>query len=271
MTTVGGSTPRVDEAASSALQSVTRALSVLELIASQPAGMAAKEVSARLGMPLPTVYRLLATLVDAGYLIHLTAEHRYGLGYRVRLLDQGLVSQLAVSNEVAEAIRLLHHEADAAAYYAVYRGIDVVIAHVVDSERRSRVQILDVGFHEATHATAFGKVMLAGMDASERDHYLDTFGQRGLTSSTITDRPRLLSQLDHVHRSNVALEVNEFQPGLTCMAAPVVSGVGQVVASVAVSLRSEDFRPRRWEIERAVRQGASRVTRALARHGRSDG
>lgn len=249
----------------SGLQSVTRALNVLELIASRSNGMTAKEVSARLAMPLPTVYRLLTTLLEAGYLVHLASEHRYGLGYRVRLLDQGLVSQLAVSDEVAETIRVLHVEADAAAYYAVYRGVDVVVAHVVDSERRPRVQILDVGFHEATHATAFGKVMLAGMSTAERQRYLDTFGQPGLTPNTITDRGRLLSQLAHVRRSSIALEVNEFQPGLTCMAAPVVDGSGQVVASVAVSLRTKDFGPRRWVIERAVRQGASRVTRALAR------
>ena len=259
---------REDEAAPPGLQSVTRALHVLELIASRPDGMTAKEVSARVGMPLPTVYRLLTTLVDSGYLIHLASEHKYGLGYRVRLLDQGLVSQLAVTDEVAETIRMLHHEADAAAYYAVYRGVDVVVAHVVDSERRPRVQILDVGFHEATHATAFGKVMLAGMSDSERESYLDTFGLPALTPNTITDRARLQSQLAHVRRSNVALEVNEFQPGLTCMAAPVTTATGQVVASVAVSLRSEDFAPRRWDIERAVRQGASRVTRALARSQR---
>lgn len=252
------------------LQSVTRALHVMEMVAATRDGVRAKDVAAALEMPLPTVYRLLSTLVDAGYLVHLVSEHRYGLGYRIRVLDQGLHGQLAVSDEVADAVARLHVEADAAAYYAVYRGVDVVVAHVVDSVRRPRVQILDVGFHEATHATAFGKVMLSGMSPEERDRYLDAFGLPALTPKTMTDRKVLGEHLRHVGEAGVALEVNEFQPGLTCMAAPVRSPAGQIVGSVAISLASHSFAPRRWDIERAVRQGAARVTRVLRQSGPAD-
>ena len=66
-----------------------------------------------------------------------------------------------------------------------------MVAHVVDSERRRRVQVLDIGFHEATHATAFGKVMLAAMTPEERDAYLDRVGLRRCTANTMTDRSAL--------------------------------------------------------------------------------
>jgi DNA-binding IclR family transcriptional regulator len=247
------------------VQSVSRALAALELVASSQDGVTAKELAGHLGLALPSAYHLLATLTDAGYLLHLAGDHRYALGYRVRLLEQGLERQLEVPRPVADAIRRLHGEADAAAYYAVYREVDVVIAHVVDSERRPRVRVLDVGFHEATHATAFGKVMLAAMDPEARADYLRRRGLRRCTDRTIVDRAALEGQLDQVRRSGVALEIGEFQLGLSCLAAPVWSPAGTVVASVAVSLPSPELQQRRWALEGAVRRGALVATRAVHR------
>ncbi len=247
------------------VQSVSRALRALEYVAASRDGVTAKQVAAHLELALPSTYHLLATLTESGYLVHLAHEHRYGLGYRVRLLEQGLERQLEIPAPIAEAIRRLHVEADAAAYYAVYREVDVVIAHVVDSDRRPRVRVLDVGFHEATHATAFGKVMLAAMQAHERRAYLDRAGLTRCTQSTILDRSALELHLEKVRKSGVALEIGEFQCGLSCLAAPVWSSAGAVVASVAISLPSAEFAGRRWDLERAVRRGALVATRAVNR------
>lgn len=245
------------------VQSVARALRALEFVAGHRDGVTAKEMAAHLDLAVPSTYHLLTTLTSAGYLVHLAQEHRYGLGYRVRLLEQGLERQLAAPARIVDTLRRLHLEADAAAYYAVYRDADVVVAHVVDSARRPRVRTLDVGFHEAAHATAFGKVMLAAMSAEERAGYLERAGLRRCSEHTIVDRAELEEHLSHVRRSGVALEIGEFQNGLSCLAAPVRSSAGAVVASVAVSLPSAELAARRWQVERAVRHGASATTRAV--------
>ncbi|GAA3589640.1 IclR family transcriptional regulator C-terminal domain-containing protein [Kribbella ginsengisoli] len=245
------------------MQSVSRALRAMEFVAASKDGVTAKEIAAHLELAVPSAYHLLATLTESGYLVHLAQDHRYGLGYRVRLLEQGLERQLEVRPLIAAAVRRLHLEADAAAYYAVYREVNVVVAHVVDSERRPRVQLLDIGFHEAAHATAFGKVMLAAMTPEDRAAYLDRVGLRQCTAKTLTDRTQLEGHLEQVRLSGVALEIGEFQDGLTCLAAPVRSSAGAVLASVAISLPSADFTARRWTVERAVRRGALLATRAV--------
>ena len=250
------------------LQSVARAMRLLEFVAAHRDGVSARQAAEHLEMALPSAYHLLATLTSSGYLTHLAQDHRYALGYRVRLLEQGLVRQLTVPALVAAAIRQVHKDADAAAYYAVYRGVDVVIAHVVDSERRPRVQVLDVGFHEATHATAFGKVMLAAMDPTRRAGYLDTAGMRQITTRTITDRTELETHLTGVRESSIGVEIGEFQDGLSCLASPVRSSAGAVVGSVAISLPSAELAKRRLVVERAVRHGARTVTRAITASGR---
>ncbi|MDX6227889.1 MAG: hypothetical protein QOI76_1279 [Frankiales bacterium] len=245
------------------VHSVTRALSLLELLASRRDGATAKEIAAHLDLALPSTYHLLTTLIDTGYVVHLAQQHRYGLGYRIRVLDEGLAHQLEAPAAVVEAIRRLHVEADAAAYYAVYRDVDVVIAHVVDSERRPRVRVLDVGFHEAAHATAFGKVMLAAMSAEQRDAYIARAGLRRCTSRTIVDRPSLETHLALVQTAQLAVEFGEFQNGLACLAAPVRSSDGTVVASVAVSMPCTEFAARRWAVEQSLRRGATVVTKAI--------
>ncbi|TDQ55390.1 IclR family transcriptional regulator [Actinorugispora endophytica] len=260
----GAPAPRSEGARTPVLQSATKALRVLEAVAESPAGMTAKEVSAHLGLALPSTYHLLSTLVDAGYVVHLSGKARYGVGYKARFLGQALTRQLAVPREVAAAIRRVHQESDAAAYYAVYREDEVVVAHVEESDRRPCVRALDVGFNEAMHATAFGKVMLAAMGAADRAAYLEQAGLAALTPRTITDRGTLEEHLAHVRDSGVALELEEFQPGLGCMAAPVRTPSGMVTGSVAISLPVAEVRARRWPLERAVRHGATRVTRALA-------
>ena len=260
---VDSATPAVGQPVAGTVQSVSRALRAMEFVADSQDGATAKEIAAHLGLALPSAYHLLATLTESGYLVHVAQDHRYGLGYRVRLLEQGLQRQLEVPPLVAAAVRRLHLEAEAAAYYAVYRGTDVVITHVVDSEGRPRVQLLDIGFHEATHATAFGKVMLAAMTPGERAAYLNRVGLQSYTANTLTDRSSLETHLEKVRRAGVALEIGEFQDGLSCLAAPVRTSTGAVLASVAISLPSGDFAARRWALERAVRRGALLATRAV--------
>jgi DNA-binding IclR family transcriptional regulator len=236
-------------------------------VAASPTGVTAKDVAAHLDLALPSTYHLLSTLTQNGYLVHLANEHTYALGYQVRVLEHGLSRQLQAPETVAAAIRRLHLAADAAAYYAIYRDVEIVVAHVVDSESRPRVRVLDVGFHEAPHATAFGKVMLAAMSEEDRNAYLARVGLRRCTSRTIVDADELDAALARVREAGVAVELEEFQPGLSCLAAPVRSRSGAVVGSVAISLDATEFARRRSALEPAVRHGAMTVTRALARAG----
>lgn len=144
------------------VQTVEKTLAILEHVAHR-GGATARDVSEALGYPLPTAYRLMQALVQSDYLVHLRAEHRFELGYKLDRLGLSLHRQVGVPRPVRQEVARLHEQADAAAYFAVYRGADVVVAHVVDSPARPRLTPLSFGFHEAAHATAFGKIMLAGM------------------------------------------------------------------------------------------------------------
>jgi DNA-binding IclR family transcriptional regulator len=246
------------------LQSVERAMAVLDHVAAAPGPLPAREIAGALGLALPTTYHLLTTLVTGGYLVHLAEEHAYALGHRVDDLARGLRRQIAVPAAVERVTAVVHEQAHAAAYYAALRDAEMIVAHVAECPEHPRIRVLDVGFHRAPHATAFGKLMLAMLDPGAAEELLDSTGTPPVTPGTVTDRRLLRRQLAQVRTTGLAIEVDEFQADLSCMAAPVTDAAGRFVGAVAVSMPTARLRERRWVVERAVRLGAVRATRAVS-------
>ncbi len=177
-------------------------------------------------------------------------------------LGVSLHRQVGVPRPVCAEIAGLHDREEAAAYFAVYRGADLVVAYVVDSPAHPRLTPLSFGFHEAAHATAFGKVMLAGMRSEHVTQYMDVHGMPRLTSETMVSRADLEQHLEVVAQRGVAWEREEFVPGMTCAAIGIRSGAGMIVGSVAISVPSTEITPvREIEIERLLRDTANQVSR----------
>lgn len=241
--------------------SVRRALRVLEVVAAAGDGVTAKAVARRCGFKLPTTYHLLHTLVHEGYLVRLPNARGYGLGYRLPDLHRRLRSQLAVTPEVVDALMVAHRWSGTATYFSVLRDTHVVVADVVDSPQAPRVEPLDVGFHEAAHATAFGKVLLAHLPPARRREYLVGAGLRRLTGRTITGLDAFEQELAVVRQSGLAQEIEEFSPDLACVAAPVRGTDGAVVGAVAASAPLAYFRVHRDRMAAAVDHAASLIAR----------
>jgi DNA-binding IclR family transcriptional regulator len=194
-------------------------------------------------------------------LVHLKDKGRFELGYKPHQLAVSLHRQIGVPSAVKAVIADLHQRVSMAAYFAVYRGADVVVASIVDSPEHPRLTPLSFGFHEAAHATAFGKIMLAGMNAPQQDQYLSVHGTRPLQETTITDLRELSAHLDTVMLDGIAWEHEEFVPGKTCAAVGVHNGAGMVVGSVAVSADSDFMKGREQQVEVALRETANMVSK----------
>jgi IclR family acetate operon transcriptional repressor len=237
-----------------------KTLAILEFVAER-GGATAKEVSDGLGYPVPSVYRLAKALVHTGYLVHLKDKSRFELGYKPHQLAVSLHRQMGVPSPVKAAIAEMHRRVSMAAYFAVYRGADVVVAYIVDSPEHPRLTPLSFGFHEAAHATAFGKIMLAGMNLPQRNQYLAVHGMRPLQEATITDAQELSDHLETVMLDGIAWEHEEFVPGKTCAAVGVRNGAGMVIGAVAVSAETEFMLGREAQVEISLRETANQVSK----------
>lgn len=248
--------------------SVGRALRVVETIARSGDGVTAKAIARRLGFTLPTTYRLLATLVDEGYLVRLPELRGYGLGYRIGELARRLADQLAVPWPIRMILHDVHQEAAGATYYAVLRGDQVVVAHSDDCPVHPSPEPLRVGDPTAAHAAAAGKVLLAALDRRRLAGVL-VDPLPALTARTMVDRRGLDRELRRVREAGVAIEVDELLPGLAEVAAPVRGPDGTVTGALGVSVSCAEFAGRRAALESAVRDGASRAAEALAQQAKA--
>lgn len=245
--------------------SVSRTLDILEVVAGR-GGASAKEVAVETGLPLPTVYRLIRELLDGDYLVHIRDEQRFELGFKLHALGRSLHAQVGVSREVCAEVTDLHHRLGVAAYLALHRGSQIVVVFTADSPQCPRLPPLEVGYHEAAHATALGKILLANMDREEQLLHLDPEPMPRFGPGTITRHEDLFAQLVDVAGRGIAWEHGEFQDGATCAAAAVRARSGGLLGSVAVSAPDARLAHGRADTERALRATASRVSRFYRLH-----
>jgi len=247
--------------------SVHRTLDILEVVAAR-GGASAKEIADTTGLPLPTVYRLARGLLDSDYLVHIREEKRFELGYKLHQLGVSLHQQIGVPREVRAEITALHEQLGLAAYFAVHRGSQIAVVFTADSPACPRLRPIDFGFHEAPHATALGKILLANLDPSHRALHLDEEPMPRFGPGTITSHRLLAEQLETVADRGIAWEYGEFQAGATCVAAAVRGANGVLIGSVAVSGPDARLAGAAAETEAVLRTAASRVSR-FYRSGRT--
>jgi DNA-binding IclR family transcriptional regulator len=244
-------------------RSAERVLRILETIGASPSGVTAAEIAAALGLNLSTTYRLLGTLARQDYIGRQSGDHRYILGRTVDTLGRALRYQLVATPEVRAVLRGVHTAVRAPAYLTVFRGDDIAVAHIEDSPGHPRIGQLHVGFAEASHATAFGKLMLAAKDDAGVARFLERHSPLALTLHSVTDAETLREQLDEVRAQQLAVEVEEYMSQLACIAAPVKARTGKVIGAVSVSVSAADFTRRAYDLERAVRRGAWQISAQL--------
>jgi IclR family acetate operon transcriptional repressor len=234
------------------IQSVQRALRIIEVIAEHAGRARAKEIARAAGLPLATTYHLLRTCAHEGWLQRLD-DGTYVLGHRIDVVREHGAAARGVAH-ARPALEGLRDELGGAVYLARYVDGEVVVTEIVDSARAPRIDLW-VGMHDAAHATALGKCILGQLPPPERDDYLFGHPLHGLTPRTVVDRRRLRLP----GPGEVAVDEGEYALAVCCLAAAVVTPDGR--GSVGVVTARPDVH--RAAMRQALLAGADRVSRAL--------
>ena len=212
--------------------SVLKALDVIEALAGARRPISLTKLTQLLELPAPTIHRLLRTLELRGYVERVDRDYRLTL----KLFEIGSVV-LSSIDVVAEARPSCQRLSDALAntvHVAIRSGNSAVYVMKVDHSRSLRL-ISHLGMHIPLHCTALGKVLLAAVPEPERSSLLGQLALDRWTDQTITTRARLEQELDEVAERGWAADLEEFQYGLVCVAAPIVDRTGTVIAAISVS------------------------------------
>ncbi len=214
------------------VQSVDRAISVLEILA-QSGEVGVTELASRLGVHKSTAFRLVSSLENRRLVEQHGERGKYRLGMGILHLAGATTAGLDLVQEARPACRALAAEAKETVNLAILSdGAALYLDQVAGS---SALQPRNwVGQRIPLHATSNGKVLLSGKTDPE---IRDLVGRslRSYTPRTITSTKALLSAVGDVRAKGHAVAIDEYEVGLTAVAAPVRDQSGDVIASVSVS------------------------------------
>lgn len=238
----------------SSIQVIDRAASLLDSIARNGDAVSLKILSAETGLHPSTAFRILASLVEQGF-VERTAGGSYRLG--IRLLQ--LASRVSVAVDVRRAalpvMEWLREQIDETVNLTVRHGDEVVYVERVTPRRMMRVEQV-IGSRAPLHVTAVGKLMLAEEGPVAINAYAERNGLVEFTRNTLTRVDDLQEALLVDHRRGYSLDDEEAELGVGCIGVLVRDSAGAVVAGLSVSApierRSLDWAPLVVEAGRRV-------------------
>ncbi len=213
------------------VQSVDRALSVLEILAKR--GVAGvTEIAGELGVHKSTASRLVAVLESRGFVEQLADRGKYRLGFGIVRLAGALTVQRDLAHESRAACEALAADVGETVNVAILDGDRVI--NISEVRGTGAVAVHNwVGQSTPPHATSSGKVLLAHAALDPRALLGDDLPR--FTEHTVTDVGVLAHELHVVRVRGWASTVEEYEPGLNALAAPVRDHAGAVVAAISVA------------------------------------
>jgi len=229
----------------SSVGTLARGLDVLELFASASPELSQKEISGALGLPMPTVHRLVALLTERGWLERDQASRRLRLGLQSARLVPALLAGMRLPELARPHLSRLAVDVHETVNLATLEGAEIVYL-VSESGDRLLTPQVSVGMRLPAHCTALGKCLLAQLPNELARTALGEEPYEKRTDMTLTSWKRLESDLAEIRAHGVAVSEEEYELGLLSIAVPVrwVDGPGSAAINVSLpsGRASESFR-----------------------------
>ncbi len=252
------------------MRSVDRALRVLNSLADARREMGVTEIARQVGIDPSSTYRILTTLAHHGYVGQNPQTTKYRLGMRLLSLGDVVSESLHLSELGRPILEHLVEVTGETANMLVCEGSEgVYIAGV--SGTKSLRRVLCIGLRQPLHCSAAGKVVLAHLPRETVEQIVSERGLPAMTSRTITDPEVLHKHLAQIRENGFAIDDEEGEEGLRCIAAPVFEHNGEIAAGISISGPSMRLSLITLEhIAPTVIQGASKISKLLGWQARAE-
>lgn len=230
------------------IQSVSRALGILELFDERHPMLTTSEVATLTGLNRATAYRFCQTLLGLGYLEE-TRPRTYRPGVKAISLARAALSSRELPELALPYLRALRDDTGETVNMAIRDGADVIYVSRLLSDHLLALRLF-VGSRLPAYATSLGRAILAFLPEEETAKVLDARVLEPITEKTITDRRRLLAELRRIKNVGYAINDEEMVAGIRGIAAPVFGVSGRPVAAINLSI-SRRLDPREIEDELA--------------------
>ena len=215
------------------LSSVAAAIKLLKAFTEDETEFGISGLAKRLGLAKSTIHRLATTLVADGLLEQDPQSGKYRLGIALFRLGALVRRRMDVSNEARPFLFDLRKKTNETVHLAILDGAEIMYVYYLESTQAIRMRS-DLGGRKPAYCTAEGQAILAFGPSDVVDR-VTRGGLRARTPQTITDAGRLAKALALVRQRGYAMDDEESEIGMRCIAAPIRNDGGEVVAAVGVA------------------------------------
>jgi DNA-binding IclR family transcriptional regulator len=243
------------------IHSLEKGIRVLELLADKQE-LTVTNVAKALGINRASSHRFLATLRELGY-VRKNEDSRYQLTFKILELGMKFANRFEVRRVARPFMQDLSEKFNETVNLGFWDGEIVVHLDRVESREILRME-LGLGSRAPAYCTGLGKAVLAHLPRDERESFLERIKPVRYTPNTITERKKLLQELNAVREKGYAIDNEELAVGLRCVAAPVFDYTG--LPRYAISIAGPESRMTdriMRKMEKEVRRVCSSLSKAL--------
>jgi DNA-binding IclR family transcriptional regulator len=236
------------------VQTIERVSSILDILAQRAEGISIRELSSTIELPKGTTHRLLSSLSYFGYVRQEPKTRNYFLGLKFVELGQILLSQLDLRKVAEPFLRDLAERTKETIHLVILDRNEIVYIDKVETDQNpSGLKMASrIGLRNPAHSSAVGKMILANSSEEELQIFFKEKSLVKRTDNTITDPVQLREHLKTVRKQGYAVDDEENEKGIRCVAAPIYNEIGKTVA--AISITAPAFRVTKKSIQETLKK-----------------
>jgi IclR family transcriptional regulator, KDG regulon repressor len=216
------------------VQSVDRAMVLLERLCQSNAGLSLHELADAAGLPKSTAHRLLKTLMHHNLVRQDNQKGLYVPGLRLFELAYAQINSLSLLTQASPFVIALARQTNETVHLAILDEYEVVYISKEETVHPIRMHS-SIGKRAPAHCTGLGKAMLAYLPDEKLEEVARHRGLASYTPRTISSFPELKEHLSTVRRVGYAIDNAEHEEDILCVAAPIRDHLGEVIAAISLS------------------------------------
>lgn len=251
-----------DKTAQNTIKSLDRAMEVFEYL-SEAQGKALSTIADEMGQSPATVYRILVTLEGRGLVEFDPGQQSWSIGPRAFVIGARFLRRTSLVDRARPILRKLMEDSGETANLGIEQEGSVLFLSQVETHASIRA-FFPPGSLSPMHASGIGKTLLAEMDEDRLTRRLKATKLESFTSRTITDANELRRDLETIRQRGYAIDNEEKNEGMRCIAAPVFDINNEAIAGISVSgptSRVEEAQVER--LSKLVMDAAGQLTAAI--------
>ncbi|WP_062053070.1 IclR family transcriptional regulator [Aquimarina longa] len=219
--------------------SVEKAFKILDCFSVDKIELGVTEIAKQIGTNKSAVYRMLATMEALNVIQQNPENEKYRLGLKLFELGQKVGIHKNFISKARPFMEELVKRAGETAHLAIYKNQKVYFLDKVVGRHDLQINS-QIGTEKPLHCTGLGKVMLAYADLDYKNS-IENLDLKMVTENTITDKSKLINEVEQIKNNGFALDLEENEIGLVCVAVPVFSIKGKFIAAISTSGPSARF------------------------------